>query len=50
MPPKGKSKAQALKHSYIGQFTKHARSKEVMKSKIALQEKETQELEKIMNE
>ena len=50
MPPKGKSKAQALKHSYLGQFTKHARNKEEMKSKITLQEKEMQDLEKIMNE
>ena len=40
MPSKGKSKALALKHSYLGQFTKNARNIEEMKSHIAEQDKE----------
>lgn len=39
MPPKGKSKALAAKHSYLGQFTKNARNLEEMKLKIEEQER-----------
>lgn len=46
MPPvKGKSKALALKHSYLGQFTKNARKVEEMKALISKQEQELSELE-----
>jgi len=45
MPPKGKSKASALKHSYLGQFTKNARSLEEMKALISTQEQTLSELE-----
>ena len=35
MPPKGKSKALADKHSYLGKFTKNAKNLDEMKLKIA---------------
>ena len=39
MPPKGKSKALAEKHSYLGRFTENAKSLEEMRLKISNQEK-----------
>ena len=45
MPPKGKSKALALKHSYLGQFTKNARKLEDIKSLMVEQERTITELE-----
>ena len=45
MPPKGKSKALAQKHSYLGKFTQNARNLEQMKLLIENQEKDRVELE-----
>ena len=45
MPPKGKSKALAEKHSYLGRFTKNAKSLEEMRLKISNQEKEIKDSE-----
>lgn len=45
MPPKGKSKALAAKHSYLGQFTKNAKSLDDMKIKLAEQERLKSELQ-----
>ena len=45
MPPKGKSKALAAKHSYLGQFTQNAKNLDEMKNKIAEQERLKSELQ-----
>jgi len=46
MPPKGKSKALAQKHSYLGKFTQNARNVEEMKALIQQQEKEKEDLKR----
>ena len=50
MPPKGKSKALANKHGYLGKFTQIARNKDQMQVKINEQQQEIQKLEKIITE